>query len=49
MKLDTALLKDLFTMTPYYHKTSYEDKMKLDSVASLTVTAAFSVFEYIKS
>ena len=48
MQLDTALLKDLFTMTPYYHKTSYEDKAKLDSVASLTVTAAFTVFDYIK-
>ncbi|MBR6921746.1 MAG: methyltransferase domain-containing protein [Clostridia bacterium] len=48
MQLDTVLLKDLFTMTPYYHKTSYEDKVKLDSVASLTVTAAFTVFDYIK-
>ena len=49
MQLDTPLLKDLFTMTPYYHKTSYEDKKKLDSVAPLTVTAAFTVFDYIKS
>ena len=48
MQLDTASLKDLFTMTPYYHKTSFEDKAKLDSVASLTVTASFAIFDYIK-
>lgn len=48
MQLDTSLLKDLFTMTPYYHKTSYDDKTKLDNVASLSVTAAFAVFDYKK-
>lgn len=48
MQLDTQLLKDLFTMTPYYHKTSFEDKAKLDDVDNLTVTAAFIIFDYIK-
>ena len=48
MQLETSLLKDLFTMTPYYHKTSFEDKQKLDNIPSLTVTAAFMIFDYIK-
>lgn len=48
MTLDNLMLKNLFTMTPYYHKTSYEDKKKLDDIDSLAVTAAFVVFDYIK-
>ena len=48
MQLETPLLKDLFTMTPYYHKTSFEDKQKLEHIPSLTVTAAFVIFDYIK-
>ena len=48
MRLETQLLKDLFTMTPYYHKTSYEDKAKLDGIGMLDVTAAFMIFDYIR-
>ena len=34
-----SLLKDLFTMTPFYYRTSESDKAKLDSVESLEITA----------
>ena len=46
MTLDNAGLKDLFTMTPYYHKTSYHDKSRLDGYDFMTVTASFRIFTY---
>lgn len=49
MRLDTPLLKDLFTMTPYYHKTSYEDRARLDGIEALSVTASFVIFDYIRN
>lgn len=48
MDLDGEDLKALFTMTPYYHKTSYEDKARIDGVRRLSVTASFTVFRYKK-
>jgi 23S rRNA (guanine745-N1)-methyltransferase len=48
MRLDAAALKDLFMMTPYYRKTGMSDKEKLDKTESLSVTASFAVFDYIK-
>ena len=48
MDLDSDELNDLFMMTPYYHKTSYEDKEKLKNHKGLDVTASFTVFEYIR-
>lgn len=45
---DTQCLKNLFTMTPYYYKTSQRDRMKLDGIESLTVTADFLIIIYRK-
>ena len=41
------IIKALFTMTPYYHRTSLSDKAKLDSIDSLstTVEADFFIFK----
>lgn len=41
-------IKALFTMTPYYYKTSAADQAKLDSLSSLTVSAEFGVCLYEK-
>lgn len=41
-------LKTLFSMTPYYYRTSDGDKAKLDSVESIKLTASFVVLEYVK-
>ncbi|MBO4422124.1 MAG: methyltransferase domain-containing protein [Clostridia bacterium] len=49
MQLKREELKDLFTMTPYYHKTSECDKAKLDLIDSLDVTASFVIFVYGKA
>lgn len=38
----------LFTMTPYFYRTSPKDKEKLRHAAPLTVTAAFEVLVYEK-
>ena len=38
----------LFEMTPYCYKTSAKDRAKLDSISSLTVTAAFGIAAYRK-
>lgn len=45
---DTESLKALFTMTPYYYKTSVQDKEKLNSLSRLTVTASFVLSVYKK-
>ncbi len=44
----TEQLKTLFTMTPYYYKTSPEDIKKLDKIPSLEITAAFNILVYKK-
>lgn len=36
-------IRDLFAMTPYYYKSSKEDQSKLESIDTLTVTAAFGL------
>ncbi|MDD6729176.1 MAG: methyltransferase domain-containing protein [Eubacteriales bacterium] len=41
-------LKELFSMTPYFYRTSQRDKDKLDSVDSIKLTVDFAVFEYTK-
>ena len=41
-------IKSLFTMTPYYHRTSLEDKAKLESIDSLKTTIEVNFAIYIK-
>lgn len=41
-------LKTLFSMTPYFYRTSDADKAKLDTVESIRLTASFVVCEYVK-
>lgn len=41
-------LKMLFSMTPYFYRTSESDKVKLDRVKSIRLTASFVVLEYAK-
>lgn len=38
----------LFSMTPYYYKTSREDAAKLTKLSSLEITADFDIFVYKK-
>ncbi len=45
---NTQQIKNLFTMTPYYYKTSPDDMLKLDSINSLDITADFFIIKYIK-
>lgn len=46
--VDSVDVRNLFTMTPYYYKTSSDDRKKLDSIERLDITAAFVITEYIK-
>lgn len=53
LKYDTTILgnetiKNLFTMTPYYHRTSLEDKKKLEDVNSLSTTIEVNYLIYKK-
>lgn len=41
-------LKILFSMTPYFYKTSKNDKEKLNTIDSLNLTVEFVIFEYEK-
>lgn len=41
-------LQKLFAMTPYYYKTSLEDKKKLEKVTSMIVTFSFVVNIYVR-
>lgn len=43
---DTESIKELFTMTPYYFKTSQKDKEKLNSLNELTLHASFLILKY---
>ena len=45
----TEDIKNLFSMTPYYHKTSREDISKLDDLDSLTTEIEFEVLIYKKT
>lgn len=45
----TEDIKNLFSMTPYYHKTSREDIAKLDDLDSLTTEIEFEVLIYKKT
>ncbi len=44
----TEDIKNLFSMTPYYHKTSREDIAKLDDLNSLTIEINFEILIYKK-
>lgn len=41
-------LKELFSMTPYFYRTSLKDKAKLEKVDKLNLTLEFAVSEYMK-
>lgn len=41
-------IKNLFSMTPYYHKTSREDIAKLDNLTQLTTEIEFDILIYKK-
>ena len=43
------IIKALFTMTPYYHRTSLSDKAKLDSIDTLTTTVEADFFIFKKA
>lgn len=42
--LGTEVIKSLFTMTPYYHRTTLTDKEKLDSIETLSTTVEVDFF-----
>lgn len=41
-------LKELFSMTPYYYRTSEADRKKLDNVDEIDLTVEFVILEYRK-
>lgn len=43
---ENADIKNLFSMTPYYHKTSREDIAKLDKLEALTTEIEFEILIY---
>lgn len=47
-KVDSCGAKSLFTMTPYYYKTSSSDREKLDRIDTLDITAEFDITVYGK-
>ena len=42
------VIYNLFTMTPYYHRTSLEDKKKLEGVCEIDTTVEVNFFIYKK-
>ena len=46
--LNNSQIQDLFTMTPYYYKTSYEAKERLKSLSSLSTRISFIIKVYKK-
>ena len=44
-----AQIKNLFTMTPYFWKTSKQDMLKLDNIEKLEITAHFFLHIYKKT
>ena len=47
-EVSNSQLMDLFTMTPYYYKTSPKDIKKLESISILEITAEFNISVYKK-
>ena len=45
---DAQTIQDLFSMTPYYYKTSPKDKEKLASLSSLQTEICFRLLVYEK-
>ncbi len=41
-------LKTLFSMTPYFYRTSDEDRKKLDAVDTINLTVEFVILKYVK-
>lgn len=48
VKIPQEDLKALFSMTPYFYRTSEKDKAKLNDVSELLLTVEFVIFEYKK-
>lgn len=48
VKINNEDLKTLFSMTPYFYRTSNEDKAKLDNVDEIDLTVEFLILEYRK-
>lgn len=47
--LPQADLINLFTMTPYFIKTSEKDKLKLNGIEELKVSFSFGILKYVKA
>lgn len=47
--INNADLKLLFSMTPYFYRTSDSDKAKLDKIEKLNLTVEFVILEYSKN
>lgn len=48
VKIPQEDLKTLFSMTPYFYRTSEKDKAKLNDISELLLTVEFVIFEYKK-
>lgn len=48
VKIDNKDLKTLFSMTPYFYRTSEENKKRLNTVDFLNLTVSFIILEYKK-
>lgn len=46
--IDESELKDLFSMTPYYYRTSRKNRERLDGVGKIQLTVDFVILEYRK-
>ncbi|MGN1328796.1 MAG: methyltransferase domain-containing protein [Eubacterium sp.] len=49
VKINNEDLKLLFSMTPYFYRTSNSDKAKLDKIEQLNLTVEFIILEYSKA
>lgn len=49
VKIPQQDIKELFAMTPYFYRTSAENKARLNTVSSLDLTVDFIILEYKKS
>ena len=45
---DSADIRSLFSMTPYYYKTGRTEQERLEALSELTVQADFEVLTYRK-
>lgn len=48
VKIERDDLKELFSMTPYFYRTSAENKARLDTVDKIELTVDFVILEYRK-